>query len=124
MGVRSLAVSLETDIVHHHITSDQVDFSTAAHFSASFARRMLHKKFSEDIHVIKSGHPLLRHTGHPLADHPPIPDDLLHRHPPNAHHLGPAGTHRLCAQLRSAEGTAWHGCLRPVRATPGVSHPN
>ncbi len=53
MGVRSLAVSLETDIVHHHITSDQVDFSTAAHFSASFARRMLHKKFSEDIHVIK-----------------------------------------------------------------------
>ncbi|HEX8684750.1 MAG TPA: 5'/3'-nucleotidase SurE [Ardenticatenaceae bacterium] len=40
-GVPGLAVSLETDIKHHLVHSDEVDFSTAAYFTHLFARMML-----------------------------------------------------------------------------------
>jgi 5'-nucleotidase len=53
MGVTALAISLETDIAHHHVTSDQVDFSAAAHFAAYFSRKMLANAFPSDVHVLK-----------------------------------------------------------------------
>jgi 5'-nucleotidase len=53
MGVTALAISLETDIAHHHVTSDQVDFNAAAHFAAFFSRRMLANTFPSDVHVLK-----------------------------------------------------------------------
>jgi 5'-nucleotidase len=40
-GVPGLAVSLETDLEHHFVHSDTVDFSTAAYFTHLFARMML-----------------------------------------------------------------------------------
>ena len=38
-GIPSLAVSLETDVAHIYTHSDEVDFESAAHFTAFFARR-------------------------------------------------------------------------------------
>jgi len=40
-GIPSLAVSLETDVAHIYTHSDEVDFESAAHFTAFFARRLL-----------------------------------------------------------------------------------
>jgi 5'-nucleotidase len=53
MGAPALAISLETDIEHHYTTSDQVDFTTAAHFAAFFSQRMLENTFPADVHVLK-----------------------------------------------------------------------
>jgi 5'/3'-nucleotidase len=53
MGVRSLAMSLETGAEHHHSYSRQIDFSTAAHFTALFARLLLEKVMPPDVDLIK-----------------------------------------------------------------------
>lgn len=52
-GIPALAVSLQTDIVHHRSYSDEVDFSTAAHFTALFARRLLQGTMPPDVDVLK-----------------------------------------------------------------------
>lgn len=52
-GVRSMAVSLETDIRHHGEISDEVDFSTAAHFTAYFAKLLLASEPFPDVDVLK-----------------------------------------------------------------------
>lgn len=40
-GVPSLAMSLETDVEHHFSHSQEIDFSTSAHFTKYFAQRLL-----------------------------------------------------------------------------------
>ena len=52
-GIPSLAVSLETDLVHQLSYSTEVDFSTSAHFTQVFARILLSQKMPEDVHVLK-----------------------------------------------------------------------
>jgi 5'-nucleotidase len=53
LGYRALAVSLETD-PHLHLThSEDVDFKTAAHFTAHFARLLLEKKTFEGVDLLK-----------------------------------------------------------------------
>lgn len=53
LGIPALAVSLETDVVHHLSYSDQVDFSVAAIFTARIARVLLNKKLPADVHALK-----------------------------------------------------------------------
>ena len=53
LGLPALAVSLEADQRYHLSYSKEVDFSTAAHFTAYFARLLLQKRFPEDVHVLK-----------------------------------------------------------------------
>jgi 5'-nucleotidase len=52
-GIKSLAVSLQTDVAHHLTNSDQVDFSAAAYFTAYFARLVLEKTFPADVDLLK-----------------------------------------------------------------------
>ncbi len=52
-GVPSLAISLETDILHHYSLSAEVDFSAAAHFTALFGKLILSHRFPEDMDVLK-----------------------------------------------------------------------
>jgi 5'-nucleotidase len=52
-GVPSMAVSLQTDISLHGEYSDEVDFSTAAHFTAFFANLMLQSDPIPDVDVLK-----------------------------------------------------------------------
>ena len=42
-GIPALAVSLETDISHFYTHSEEIDFSSAAYFTAFFAKRLLAK---------------------------------------------------------------------------------
>ena len=44
-GIPALAASLETDREHHLSYSTDIDFSTAAYFTAYFARKLLEKQF-------------------------------------------------------------------------------
>jgi 5'-nucleotidase len=53
LGIRGLAISLQTDVAHHLTNSDQVDFSTAAHFTTYFARLVLQKTFPADVDLLK-----------------------------------------------------------------------
>lgn len=53
MGIPALAMSLETDKVHHLSYSTEVDFSTAAHFTGVFARLMLEQKLPPGVDLIK-----------------------------------------------------------------------
>lgn len=53
MGVRSLAMSLETGVEHHHSYSREIDFSTAAYFTAFFARLLLEKTMPPDVDLLK-----------------------------------------------------------------------
>jgi 5'-nucleotidase len=53
LGYRALAVSLETD-PHLHLThSEDVDFKTAAHFTAQFAAMILKKKTFDGVDLLK-----------------------------------------------------------------------
>jgi 5'-nucleotidase len=52
-GIPGLAMSLETDRAHHQSYSADIDFSTAAHFTAHFARQILEKRFPPDVDVLK-----------------------------------------------------------------------
>lgn len=53
LGVPAIAISLETEPRHHFSLSDEVDFSTAAYFTAYFSRMMLEKRMPEDVQVLK-----------------------------------------------------------------------
>jgi 5'-nucleotidase len=53
LGVPSLAISLETDMSYHLSYSSEVDFSTAAHFAAVFARLLLRGERIADVDVLK-----------------------------------------------------------------------
>jgi 5'-nucleotidase len=52
-GIPALAMSLETDQVHHLSYSTKVDFSTASFFTAFFARQLLEKHFPADVDLLK-----------------------------------------------------------------------
>lgn len=51
--IPALAMSLETGREHHRSYSTAVDFSTAAHFTAYFARLMLEKQLPFDVDLLK-----------------------------------------------------------------------
>jgi 5'-nucleotidase len=51
--IPSLAVSLETDLAHHHSHSPDVDFSAAAHFTGYFAGMLLARQLPPDVRVLK-----------------------------------------------------------------------
>jgi len=53
MGIPALAISLETHVNHHRNYSPDVDFSTAAHFAAYFARLLLRLRLPPDVQVLK-----------------------------------------------------------------------
>jgi 5'-nucleotidase len=53
LGAPALAVSLETDAQHHYSYSEEVDFSSAAHFTAYFAHLALANSFPQDVDVLK-----------------------------------------------------------------------
>ena len=53
MGVPALAMSLETDKAHHLSYSTEVDFSTAAHFTAFFAALMLEHQLPKGVNLLK-----------------------------------------------------------------------
>ena len=53
LGIPSLAISLETDEQHHFSYSTEVDFSTAAFFTAYFGQMLLSKRFPQDVDVLK-----------------------------------------------------------------------
>jgi len=53
MGIPSLAISLETAVEHHLSYSTEVDFSTAAYFSAYFGQLLLERRMPADVHVLK-----------------------------------------------------------------------
>jgi 5'-nucleotidase len=52
-GIPALAVSLETDQSHHLSYSEEVDFTTAAYFTAYFSRIMLQSRMFPDVSVLK-----------------------------------------------------------------------
>ncbi|MGA2505379.1 MAG: 5'/3'-nucleotidase SurE [Anaerolineales bacterium] len=52
-GIPALAASLETGREHHLTYSTAIDFSTAAYFTAFFARKMLEKHFPPDVDFLK-----------------------------------------------------------------------
>ncbi len=53
LGIPALAASLETSEEHHLSYSADVDFSTAAYFTAYFARLLLERKMPQDVHLLK-----------------------------------------------------------------------
>ncbi len=53
MGVRSLAVSLETDPSHHRDYSTEVDFSAAAYFTHYFSSLILTHALPHDVDLLK-----------------------------------------------------------------------
>jgi len=52
-GIPALAVSLQTGIQNHLSHSEEVDFSTAAHFTAFFARQILRLGLPGDVQILK-----------------------------------------------------------------------
>jgi 5'-nucleotidase len=52
-GIPALAASLETDRAHHLSYSTEVDFSTAAWFTAFFAHRLLERQFPPEMDLLK-----------------------------------------------------------------------
>jgi 5'-nucleotidase len=52
-GIPALATSLETEQKMHLSYSTEIDFSTAAYFTAYFARKLLEKQFPEDMNLLK-----------------------------------------------------------------------
>jgi 5'-nucleotidase len=53
LGIPALAISLETDPSDHLSYSTDVVFSTAAYFTAYFARLLLNLRLPHDVHVLK-----------------------------------------------------------------------
>lgn len=52
-GIPALAVSLEASLADQLGYSRKIDFSAAGYFTALFARRILHKRFPEDVDILK-----------------------------------------------------------------------
>ena len=63
-GVPALAVSLETAKEHHFSYSKEVDFSSAAHFTQYFAKKLVTEQFDPSMQVLKVEVPMGadRHT--------------------------------------------------------------
>lgn len=53
LGIPSLAISLETDQKHHYTHSEEVDFTSAAYFTAYFGRLLLQDRLPPDVDVLK-----------------------------------------------------------------------
>lgn len=53
LGVPALAISLETEMEHHHSYSEAIDFRVAAYFSTVFGRMLLEKSLPVDVDVLK-----------------------------------------------------------------------
>ena len=53
LGIKSMAVSLEVDVEHHHTNEESVDFNTAMHFTRFFATRWLESPSLPDVDVLK-----------------------------------------------------------------------
>ncbi len=53
LGFPALAVSLQTETQYHLTHSEDIEFSTAAHFTAYFAQRLLERKFPPEVHLLK-----------------------------------------------------------------------
>src|SRR5512147_1061664 len=53
LGIPAMAVSLEADAKYHLSYSDEVDFSTAAHFTAKIACLLLDRKLLQDVSLLK-----------------------------------------------------------------------
>jgi len=53
LGVPSLAVSLQTEARHHYSNSTEVDFLTAAHFTAFFGRLLLERPLPPGVDLLK-----------------------------------------------------------------------
>jgi 5'-nucleotidase len=53
LGIPALAVSLETKVEHHRSYSTEVDFSTAAHFTAYFGRLLIEQIMPADVDLLK-----------------------------------------------------------------------
>lgn len=58
IGVPAMAVSLETLIEYHYSLSDDVDFSTAGHFTHLFANLLLSKEMPPDVDALKIDIPI------------------------------------------------------------------
>ncbi|GAB4501366.1 MAG: 5'/3'-nucleotidase SurE [Anaerolineales bacterium] len=52
-GIPALAVSLETDKAHHLSYSTEIDFSSAAHFTARFAQAILERGLPAGMNLLK-----------------------------------------------------------------------
>jgi 5'-nucleotidase len=52
-GIPALAASLETDRAHHLSYSTEIDFSTAAYFTAFFARKLLDRQLPSEVDLFK-----------------------------------------------------------------------
>jgi 5'-nucleotidase len=52
-GIPSLAISLDTESKYHLSYSTKIDFSTAAYFTAYFAKILLTQKLPSDVQVLK-----------------------------------------------------------------------
>ena len=52
-GIPALAVSLETEVGYHLSHSEEVDFTTAMHFTRFFAERLLTLSCPHDVDVLK-----------------------------------------------------------------------
>lgn len=52
-GIPSLAISLDADSRYHLTYSQDVNFATAAHFTAYFGKLLLEKELPEDVDVLK-----------------------------------------------------------------------
>lgn len=59
MGIPSLAISLQTATHLHLSYSTDVDFSTAAYFSAFFGRLLIERQFPKDVNLLKVDVPAL-----------------------------------------------------------------
>ncbi len=53
LGIKAMAVSLQTPVAEHFDLSDRVDFSTAAWFTRFFAEKLLQKTMPFDVDVLK-----------------------------------------------------------------------
>jgi 5'-nucleotidase len=53
LGIPAMAISLQTDPVHHMSYSTEVDFSVAAYFAAYFGRQLMEKKMPAEVDLLK-----------------------------------------------------------------------
>jgi 5'-nucleotidase len=53
LNIPALAVSMQTEVAHHHSHSADVDFSAAAHFTAYFAGMLLARQLPPDVRALK-----------------------------------------------------------------------
>jgi 5'-nucleotidase len=67
LGIPALAVSMQTGTEHHLSLSQDIDFSTAGHFTHLIAGKILERKLPRDVDVIKLDVPLGATPQTPIA---------------------------------------------------------